>query len=138
LKKYNNMTFFSTNSILNFEKKPEEVVKSLAKFLGKDLSSEQVKSIVEWCSFESMKKNPTVNYEWYKDLGLFKKDGAFFRKGKIGDWLNCLSREQSMELDQVLEKNLKYGRKFEYGISDEDLTKIYEYNPTNKSEKKKI
>jgi hypothetical protein len=118
------------------KQKLEEVVKSLAKFLNKELSDAQVKSIIEWCSFDNMKKNPTVNYEWYKEIGLFKKDGAFFRKGKIGDWLNGLSKEQSIELDRVLEKNLKYERKFDYGISDEDLKKIYSFNRESKNEVK--
>jgi hypothetical protein len=75
-----------------------------------------------------MRANPTVNYEWYKEIGLFRKNGAFFRKGEVGDWLNCLTKKQSLALDEALEKNLKYERKFNYGISDEDLQKIYSLN----------
>ena len=60
-----------------FTKKPHETIKSLAKFLNKDLSEANVDSIVKWCSFETMKENKMVNYEWYKEMGIFKKQGIF-------------------------------------------------------------
>ena len=72
-----------------------------------------------------MKNNPSVNYEWNKALGLFKKDGEFFRKGKIGDWLNHFSPKQSSRFDQVINENLSYNSKLDYGINNEDLQKIY-------------
>lgn len=97
----------------------------MCKFLGKNLSDTQIASIIKWTSFENMKENPTVNYEWYKDLGLFKKDGYFFRNGKIGDWLNHYSKSDSLALDAALEKNLQFKQKFNYGVSDQDLAKIY-------------
>ncbi len=76
-----------------------------------------------------MKKNPTVNYEWYKEIGLFKKDGSFMRKGKIGDWLNYFSQEESLRLDDVVEKNLKQNlNNFDYGIDSETLKKLHSIN----------
>lgn len=108
-------------------KKPFQVIKSLSEFLDKDLSEKQINSIIQWCSFENMKQNPAVNYEWYKTLGLYKKDGHFFRKGKIGDWLNHFTREDSIELDNIVAKNLKLKQNFNYGISEQDLNKIYSF-----------
>lgn len=99
----------------------------MAKFLGKELSESQVESIVKWCSFDSMKQNKSINYEWYKEIGLFRKDGHFFRKGEIGDWLNYFSKEDSLRLDSKLGDSLGYQRKFNFGISDEDLNKIYSF-----------
>ncbi|CAF0738590.1 unnamed protein product [Brachionus calyciflorus] len=111
--------------------RPYEVIKNLSEYLGKSLSDEKIKSIIEWCSFDNMKNNPSVNYEWYKELGLYKKSGNFFRKGKIGDWLNHFAMEDSKQIDEIVEKNLKTDIKFNYGISDEDLHKIYAAAKTN-------
>lgn len=101
------------------------MIEKLGEFLNVTLSSSQIKSLIEWCSFENMEKNPSVNYEWYKTMGLFKKDGKFFRKGLVGDWLNHLSKSDSIALDEEINKKLNYKNKFDYGISEEDLKKIY-------------
>ena len=102
------------------------MIKSLCKYLGKDLSDEKIKSIIEWCSFDNMKNNKSVNYDWWKDMGISKKDSQFFRKGEIGDWLNHFSRTQSIQFDETIKTNLKSKHKFNYGLSDEDLKKIYD------------
>jgi hydroxyjasmonate sulfotransferase len=85
-----------------------------------------VEQIIKWCSFESMKNNDSVNYEWYKVFGLFNKDGNFFRKGKIGDWLNHFDCETSKKFDLHVKETIKDGHKFDYGISPEDLAKVYD------------
>lgn len=113
------------NSDLTYKKKPVEEIRRLSEFLGVKLSDAEVKSLIDWCSFENMEKNPSVNYEWYKTMGIFKKDGKFFRKGKIGDWLNYYSRKDSLALDDKVREKLAYKHPFNYGISDEDLKKIY-------------
>ena len=77
----------------------------MARFLGKDLSDEQIKAVLEHCSFgnlgkyackaeskkylsafvlERMKKNPATNRENLQELGFLAKDGHFYRKGEIG------------------------------------------------------
>ncbi|RNA01338.1 estrogen sulfotransferase-like [Brachionus plicatilis] len=110
--------------------RPFEVIKELSKYLGKDLSDDQIKSIIDWCSFDKMKNNPAVNYEWYKELGLYKKNGHFFRKGKIGDWLNHFAVDDSQQIDLIVENKLKTKLNFNYGICDEDLEKIYSVKNT--------
>ena len=95
-------------------------------FLGKNLNESQLDAIIEHCSFENMKQNSSVNYEWNKMLGIFSKDGTFFRKGQIGDWLNYFSPKASQEMDRIVKNDLKYKRKFDFGISDEDMEKIYQ------------
>jgi hypothetical protein len=111
---------------------PGETIKDLGKFLGKDLDDKQVESIIKWCSFDNMKKNPSVNYDWYKEIGLFRKDGNFFRKGKIGDWLNHFDFSISKQFDEIVDKKLSYKqKKFNYGLSNEDLNKIYEFQNQN-------
>ncbi len=58
-------------------KKPHETIKLLAEFLNKEIKEADLEAIIKWCSFESMKENKMVNYEWYKEMGLFKKQGFF-------------------------------------------------------------
>ena len=122
-------------------KKPFETVKEVCKFLGKDTSDDDIKKIIEWCSYKNMKENKSVNYEWYKEFGLFKKDGHFFRKGEIGDWLNYYTKDMSVILDTFIEKNSKSNFKFDYGISQAELSEIYknydENNVINKIFKEK-
>lgn len=133
--RYSYFSILKTNISLliihNNFKKPVETIKKLAEFLGKDLSDEKIDAIKDWCSFKKMKENPSVNYEWYKEFGLFKKDGHFFRKGEIGDWLNYFSSEESKKLDEIVDKNLKLKHDFNYGISKEDLDKIYSFKNNN-------
>ncbi len=115
---------------------PVGIIKDLGKFLGKDLDDKQVDLIIKWSSFDNMKKNPSVNYEWYKEIGLFRKDGHFFRKGKIGDWLNHFDFSTSKQFDEIVEKNLTYkDKKLNYGLSSEDLNKIYEFQNQNNNNK---
>lgn len=58
-------------------------VRRLAKYLGKEkeLTEEQLDKLEKWCSFDSMKNNPKVNYDWFKDWGFVKKSFSFLRKG---------------------------------------------------------
>jgi hypothetical protein len=83
-----------------------------------------------------MKDNKSVNYEWYKEYGLFNKNGSFFRKGEIGDWLNYFSKDMSVIFDKTIEKNLKEKFNFNYGINDDILVKIYKDYDENNSIKK--
>ena len=54
----------------------------MAEFLGKHVSDEQVDMIVKHCSFENMRQNNSVNYEWFKDYGVANKGVQFMRKGE--------------------------------------------------------
>lgn len=44
----------------------------------------------------------------------FHPDLEFFKKGKIGNWKNVLTEEQSNRIDEVMKKNLKYKRPLQY------------------------
>ncbi|ELU09282.1 hypothetical protein CAPTEDRAFT_151859 [Capitella teleta] len=84
---------------------PEKVIKQIAKFLGKDLTPEQVSGIAKYCTFENMKKNPAANYSWWDEYGLRNKDSTpFLRKGHVGDWKNHLSPRLSKEFDLHLQQ----------------------------------
>ncbi|GFO43026.1 sulfotransferase [Plakobranchus ocellatus] len=81
-------------------------VRIVAEFLGKSLTDEQVARIVKHCSFDSMKNNDTVNYEWLKDRGIARGETSFFRSGKVGDWKNHLSPDIVKRLDEIVATKL--------------------------------
>lgn len=56
-------------------------VERIAKFLGKDISAENVEKLAEHLRFDNFKKNGTVNNEIGKELGFMKPNGDFIRKG---------------------------------------------------------
>ncbi|GFO43018.1 sulfotransferase sult [Plakobranchus ocellatus] len=81
-------------------------VRIVAEFLGKSLTDEQIAQIVKHCSFDSMKKNNSVNYEWYKGQGIATEETSFFRSGKVGDWKNHLSPDIVKRLDEIVATKL--------------------------------
>lgn len=88
--------------------KPRETLIALGEFVGKKLNEEKITAILEWCSFSNMKKNPAINYDdKFKEMGVFEKEGSFFRKGIIGDWQTHFSEEEAAEFDDIIKKNLK-------------------------------
>jgi len=57
-------------------------LEKMAKFLGKDLSQEQLDRLREHLKFENIEKNEAVNNEHGKKTGFMNEDqGKFIRKG---------------------------------------------------------
>lgn len=87
-------------------KRPHEEVRKIAKFLGKEISEEDVREVVYRTSFDKMKDNPKANYSWLDEAGVRDDNEAqFMRKGKIGDWKNSYSEELSKVADMLYEQN---------------------------------
>ncbi|KAK9055005.1 hypothetical protein SSX86_026084 [Deinandra increscens subsp. villosa] len=95
------------------KKQPEVVVRKLAAFMGKPLTSEEdekgvVGEIVKLCSFESL-RNLEVNKKGVEKFGklveIEKRD--FFRKGEIGDWKNYLSDEMKERIDGITDDKFR-------------------------------
>ncbi len=86
----------------------------IAAFCKKNLTDEQIEKIVEFSSFEAMKKNPNTNY--YKTApGIGKKGDKFFRKGVVGDWKNYFTQKQNEIIDRLIEEKLTpIGLYFDY------------------------
>jgi len=93
-------------------------VLKITKFLDKSFSDDQVNQIVEYTTFDSMKKNPMANYS--HGGAAVKMPGSkidFLRKGKSGDWQNYFTPELIAKVDAYVEKHFKgSGIKFEYEI----------------------
>uniref|UniRef100_A0A8C6Z7R2 Sulfotransferase n=1 Tax=Nothoprocta perdicaria TaxID=30464 RepID=A0A8C6Z7R2_NOTPE len=94
-------------------------VLKICNFLGKQLSEEEVESVVRQAMFENMRKDPRANYE--KMPGHREEDGKclFLRKGTVGDWKNLMTVAQSERVDEVLKKKMEsLPIKFIWDISD--------------------
>ena len=82
---------------------PARVIQDISKFINRPLSEDQINNIVRMTSFDYMgthfaKANPKMFDE---------KISKFFRSGKVGDWKNYFSEEQSSFVDEQYERLLK-------------------------------
>ncbi|KAL5022099.1 hypothetical protein ScPMuIL_001254 [Solemya velum] len=79
----------------------DEIVRTIASFLGKDLSDEEVLKIVEHCSFENMKNNSAVN-----GLSDTIPIGQQLRRGKIGSWKEHFTEDMNRLVDIMVKNTL--------------------------------
>ena len=90
-------------------------IRKVAKFLGKEITEEQVGILVDHLSFKKMKQNKSVNLEPFQNGKIMKKEGSFIRRGEVGDWKNYFTDEMSKRMDEAIEKYLKpVGLEFRY------------------------
>ena len=86
--------------VLRYEdltKDPLSSATKLCTFLGKQLPEDQLKKIIDEASFEKMDKNPITNVE---SLPFFNESiSKFYRKGKVGDWMNHFTEEHLQFVD---------------------------------------
>lgn len=88
----------------NLVRDPSGEIKAIAEFTGKTVDPSQLDRILEGTSFQSMKANPSTNRE---DSHVIRKDrGSFMRKGKVGDWVNYFTAEQSDYIDTLVKEKL--------------------------------
>ncbi|KAL0794295.1 hypothetical protein Bca101_065672 [Brassica carinata] len=95
--------------------KPEAQVIRLADFLGclftkEEKESGMVEKIFELCSLGNL-SNLEANKTGTSTCGIAHH--AFFRKGGVGDWKNHLTDDMARKLDEMVEKKLEGGLKFE-------------------------
>lgn len=94
-------------------REPFVLLKRLAEFLGQPFSLEEesdgvVHEIIRLCSFEnlsSLEVNKTKVKRFSNQLVIDNCD--FFRKGRVGDWENHLTKEMIERLDQITEEKLE-------------------------------
>ena len=88
LKEYFNLKIFlsqfqSSTFLLLFQDLRGEIEK-IVKFLGKELTNEQLTKLTEHLRFDNFSKNEAVNLEIGKELGFMNQNGNFIRKVKKG------------------------------------------------------
>ncbi|XP_038071119.1 amine sulfotransferase-like [Patiria miniata] len=82
-------------------------IRTVAKHVGKDLSDDVIDRITERVSFGGMKST----YDKFKDVygeaealqmtNKFGEDTVYLRKGKVGNWRNTFTEEQSALFDKM-------------------------------------
>ncbi|KAF2352255.1 Sulfotransferase domain [Trinorchestia longiramus] len=93
------------------KKNPREEITKLSKFLGANLSEDQIEKIIQYTSFMEMKQREKfiVTEEDKKILravGLdTPEDEIIFRKGLSGGWKNELTQEQKDKFEVWIKKN---------------------------------
>jgi hypothetical protein len=92
---------------------PVQVVRKLAKFLNVPFTEEEensgvVEEVVKLCSFE-MLTSLQVNQVGPVHQGnkVHFSNSVFYRKGKVGDWVNHMSQEMGEKLDTIVQQKLK-------------------------------
>ncbi|CAO2628044.1 Amine sulfotransferase [Lemmus lemmus] len=97
-------------------------VLKICSFLEKELSDEDLNTVVRQATFQNMKSDPRANYEDIikNDIGTRNDQGTFLRKGTIGDWKNHLTVDQNERFDRIFCKNMKnIPLKFIWDINEE-------------------
>ena len=78
--------------------------------MDKELNEAEVSLLAEHLSFDSMKNNPSVNYEAVMEINrkfnLTSEDGHFMRSGQVGNYNEAMSPEIILEFDQWTQENL--------------------------------
>ncbi|CAG9759667.1 unnamed protein product [Ceutorhynchus assimilis] len=87
-------------------------IRKTAQFLEKDITEDQLDKLVHHLSFESMRQNPAVNYDWLVKLShMFKPDkdktNSFMRQGKVGAFKETLTPELIERFDKWTAENTR-------------------------------
>ncbi|XP_014673628.1 PREDICTED: sulfotransferase 1C2-like [Priapulus caudatus] len=78
---------------------PHREVTRVARFLGKDLSSERIHQITQETMFSRMKQNNVLNNSHWKTI--HQRETPFHRKGKCGNWKKHFTVAQSERMDAL-------------------------------------
>ncbi|KAK2853936.1 hypothetical protein Q5P01_006597 [Channa striata] len=110
-------------------------VKRISTFLQCPLGEDVVNSCVKHCTFSNMKDNKMVNYTLIPEEIVDHSKGSFMRKGKIGDWKNMFTEEQSQYLESVLKSKMQdCTLEFVWDVQDEEEPHGKGDNPTEEDD----
>lgn len=96
-------------------------VLKICSFLEKELSEEDVNSVVRQATFQNMKSNPREDRDQVINtlIGTRHNEGSFLRKGATGDWKNHLTVDQNERFDMIFKRNMKnFPLKFIWDINE--------------------
>nr|TKW01514.1 hypothetical protein SEVIR_8G186200v2 [Setaria viridis] len=91
---------------------PVKFVKVLASFLGVPFTGEEEdagvpEELVRLCSFKTLSGVNSSQTEVVQRGSVVVKKSAYFRRGKVGDWVNHISEEMARKLDDIVQEKLK-------------------------------
>ena len=86
------------------KKDHRKILNELSNFLGYPLTKEQIDTLLEHLTIDSMRKVSTdqAHNEVNKQI-----NQKFFRKGKVGDWKNHMTEEKLKVWNKWIEDNTK-------------------------------
>ncbi len=97
----------------DIQRDPHSAVKQIARHSHVDLTSEQVDKIVMLSDFNAMRSSKSIK-EYFSRIALSPEEAL--RKGKVGDWQNYFTPEQSRYVDAECTRLLDtVGLKFTFG-----------------------
>ncbi|KAF7242295.1 Sulfotransferase family cytosolic 2B member 1 [Varanus komodoensis] len=82
-------------------------VQKICHFLGKELTCQQLDSVVENASFQRMKESKMLQPSQLPEHSFDLMKGSIFRKGICGDWKNHLTVAQSEHFDRVYREKMR-------------------------------
>nr|XP_060473204.1 amine sulfotransferase-like [Panthera onca] len=120
---YEHKSLFNIQFLM-YEEMKKDLKGSLSKvckFLGKELSEEEMDAIVRQATFQNMKYDPRANYKnIIKTRYGLEAKGHFLRKGTIGDWKNHMTVEQNERFDKIFQRKMKdFPLKFIWDMNEE-------------------
>ncbi|KAM6223538.1 sulfotransferase 2A1-like [Rhynchocyon petersi] len=95
--------------IISYEdlhKDTRATVGKISQFLGKELSPEELNSVLKHISFNVMKDNKMSNFTLISDDVMDHSKGKLMRKGITGDWKNHFTVAQSEAFDKIYEEKM--------------------------------
>jgi len=76
----------------------ENAIDQILKFLNWKIDNKQKIQVLEYCSFQWMKKKSDKFSHRNEDGNLLFKTGSFIRKGSVGDYKSLLSKSQEQQI----------------------------------------
>ncbi|XP_012264061.2 luciferin sulfotransferase-like [Athalia rosae] len=85
------------------------VLRKIGKFLNKDLTDDQVSSLLEHLNFKTLKTNSAVNnedtVEVFRKLYKRQDTSSFIRNGTTGQWKTVMTPEMNQQFDDWIREN---------------------------------
>ncbi|MED5407866.1 MAG: sulfotransferase domain-containing protein [Pseudomonadota bacterium] len=94
--------------VLHYEAMQDDLknaVRSVAGFLGQDLTDDEIERVAQASTFGSMKKDPRTSMQMW-DEEQRRPGMPFMRKGKVGDWQNHFTSELTKTFDEAFEAKM--------------------------------
>jgi len=107
---HKNMKLFWYEELKKDQKK---IIKDICKFIGYELSEEQINKLDDFLQFDNYQKASSQN----KKVPNWKEGkGQFIRKGIVGDWMNHFNKDLNDVYNEWISKSLE-----KIGIQDSEV-----------------